>query len=456
MGNGTVNLGVLDLPGGTNDFVSLPASMIAINAYVDATFEGWFSYRSTSNWQRLFDFGRTTSPGGAGRDYIFYTPRSGSSDHRAVITNDGNQASAENRAIGGPSLAINTNYHVAVVVDDNANGGSEQMLLYLNGALAGSVSLTRSMSDLSNSLAYLGNSTWNSDESLNGRIDEFRIYNHAMQAADVLDSYNAGPTPLDLLGLDVNTVTGQVTLVNRTSSSLTFDYYRMESNEDAIDLAGWSSLDEQNIDAIGTDEGESWDVIGQPDAGRVTEAFVLGATTLSPGGTLDLGRAFDPSVRGLGQEGELAFLFALQGQELRPGVVEYITPDPLAGDYNGDGSVGAADYTVWRNALGTSLAAADGDGDGEVDGDDYTIWKWTFGHSAGAGASAVSIVPEPSTLMLLAMSFVALGRRRSRSNTVCENLEDHSVVGGADANERGLALVEGLSPGVSSWGRKLQ
>jgi hypothetical protein len=418
-----VSLGVLDLPGGTNDFVSLPASTIAINTYVDATFEGWFSYRSSSNWQRLFDFGRTIPSGqgaGQGRDYIFYTPRSSGNDHRAVITNDGSQASAENRAIGGPSLALNTTYHVAVVVDDNANGGAEQMSLYLNGALAGSVSLTRSMSDVSNSLAYLGNSMWNSDPSLNGRIDEFRIYNHAMQAADILVSYNAGPTPLDLLGLDVNTVTGQVTLVNRTTSSLTFDYYRMESDEDAIDVDGWWSLDEQNIDAIGTEEGESWDVIGQPDAGRVTEAFVLSATTLSPGATLDLGHAFDPSVRGLGQEGELTFLFALQGQELRPGVVEYITPDPLAGDYNGDGSVDLADYPVWRDALGTSLAAADGDGDGVVDGDDYTIWKWTFGNTAGAGGVASSVVPEPSAIALIATSIVILVWRRSRSKLVFE------------------------------------
>ena len=139
MGSGSVNLGVLDLPGGTNDFVSLPASTIAINTYVDATFEGWFSYRSTSNWQRLFDFGRTIPSGqgaGQGRDYIFYTPKSSSNDNRAAITDDGSQR-AENRAIGGPSLALNTTYHVAVVVDDAANGGAEQMSLYLNGAWLG-------------------------------------------------------------------------------------------------------------------------------------------------------------------------------------------------------------------------------------------------------------------------------------------------------------------------------
>ena len=113
---------------------------------------------------------------------------------------------------------------------------------------------------------------------------------------------------------------------------------------------------------------------------------------------------------GWDKKGELTFLFALQGQELRPGVVEYITPDPLAGDYNGDGSVDLADYPVWRNALGTSLAAADGDGDGEVDGDDYTIWKWSFGNSAGAGGAAGSIVPEPSAIALLSLSVYDVGQ----------------------------------------------
>jgi len=56
---------------------------------------------------------------------------------------------------------------------------------------------------------------------------------------------------------------------------------------------------------------------------------------------------------------------------------------PLAqGDYNRNGIVDAADYTVWRNNLGmtpATFADGDGSGNGVVDGADYTIWKQNFG-----------------------------------------------------------------------------
>ena len=57
----------------------------------------------------------------------------------------------------------------------------------------------------------------------------------------------------------------------------------------------------------------------------------------------------------------------------------------LPGDYNGDGEVNSADYTVWRNSLGQtgSSLAADGSGptpgipDGVVNQFDYSFWKRT-------------------------------------------------------------------------------
>jgi T5SS/PEP-CTERM-associated repeat protein len=79
----------------------------------------------------------------------------------------------------------------------------------------------------------------------------------------------------------------------------------------------------------------------------------------------------------------------------------------LAGDYNGDGSVNAADYTVWRNTLGQSglALAADGTGasgnpDGIVDRLDYEFWKTHYGESLGSGATANAAVPEPAARWL--------------------------------------------------------
>ncbi|MEM9186636.1 MAG: hypothetical protein AAGB00_09100 [Planctomycetota bacterium] len=57
----------------------------------------------------------------------------------------------------------------------------------------------------------------------------------------------------------------------------------------------------------------------------------------------------------------------------------------IAGDYNGDEVVDAADYTIWRdslNSVGADLAA-DGDGDMDVDADDYLVWRNAYLASSG-------------------------------------------------------------------------
>lgn len=77
----------------------------------------------------------------------------------------------------------------------------------------------------------------------------------------------------------------------------------------------------------------------------------------------------------------------------------------LPGDYNDDGAVNAADYTVWRNSIGqtgTSLAA-DGDGNGKIDGGDYDVWRLYFGETASGFGSGLA-TPEPSTASLFLIS----------------------------------------------------
>jgi MYXO-CTERM domain-containing protein len=92
-------------------------------------------------------------------------------------------------------------------------------------------------------------------------------------------------------------------------------------------------------------------------------------------------------------------------------------PAGVAGDYNNDGVVDAADYAVWRANLGTTFALPNRDttNSGNVNQQDFTFWKSRFGANSGSGASGVGAVPEPASwlLALMAVGGFAAVRRRS-------------------------------------------
>ncbi|MEN0109271.1 MAG: matrixin family metalloprotease [Planctomycetota bacterium] len=93
------------------------------------------------------------------------------------------------------------------------------------------------------------------------------------------------------------------------------------------------------------------------------------------------------------------------------------TARSLIGDFNGDGLIDAADYTVWRDDFGsTTDLDADADGSGEVDNADYALWASAFG-----GAQA-SVIPEPAaggaTLVALLASWAGAPRGIRRVNAV--------------------------------------
>ncbi len=63
----------------------------------------------------------------------------------------------------------------------------------------------------------------------------------------------------------------------------------------------------------------------------------------------------------------------------------------LTGDFNSDYSVGAADYSIWRDTRGsTTDLRADTNGNGVVDDADYKYWKQNFGAVAVVTMSAVA------------------------------------------------------------------
>jgi hypothetical protein len=92
----------------------------------------------------------------------------------------------------------------------------------------------------------------------------------------------------------------------------------------------------------------------------------------------------------------------------------------VAGDYNDNGTVDAADYALWRDLLGTNTQL-ENEGSGVTPGmvtqEDFTTWRENFGKTPAGSAGSVAGVPEPGSFMLamlLASICSVCQRRRAR------------------------------------------
>ena len=95
----------------------------------------------------------------------------------------------------------------------------------------------------------------------------------------------------------------------------------------------------------------------------------------------------------------------------------------VPGDYNNDGVVDAADYTVWRDNEGGSVTLNGEDENaatpGVVDQEDYDYWAANFGLTAADVSPlpplAGTAVPEPCAILLFGTGLAWISGRRSRS-----------------------------------------
>ena len=85
----------------------------------------------------------------------------------------------------------------------------------------------------------------------------------------------------------------------------------------------------------------------------------------------------------------------------------------ITGDCDGDGDVDGDDFLAWQNGFpisaGAVLLDGDADEDGDVDGDDFLVWQNNFPYPA-----ALSSVPEPASLVLLALGVTGVLAYRHR------------------------------------------
>ena len=213
-----------------------------------------------------------------------------------------------------------------------------------------------------------------------------------------------------LLTVDPDTGEGQL----KNSSTYTIDVlgYTITSESGSLDDANWTSLASQSVSgwvAAASDEYSLNELVPEDPV-----------TTLTPGQSLSLGDMFLTSGM---QDLDLSFAVSIDGSDpvVQQGTVWYTTiPAGLPGDYNDDGFVDAADYTVWRDALSAGAATLTNRSSsitGPVSEADYVFWKANFGATAGAGAAAeissLAAVPEPASICLFvvaALAWTAVGR----------------------------------------------
>jgi hypothetical protein len=135
-----------------------------------------------------------------------------------------------------------------------------------------------------------------------------------------------------------------------------------------------------------------------------TEFQILTASSISGAPTFDFAAA--PLDSGL----------AWLTLQLPTSVSLRIVPAGIPGDYNGDASVNAADYVLWRNHNNTAVTLPN-DATPGTSAADYSVWRSHFGESQGSASGAISnfAVPEPAAIMPLMFGLASWCLRRSRA-----------------------------------------
>jgi hypothetical protein len=215
----------------------------------------------------------------------------------------------------------------------------------------------------------------------------------------------------------VDPIDGDVALMNPTENPISLDSYRIVSDA-SLNNGQWNPISGQSVSGFppGNGTGNGWEIGPNVGPGELVEWYLMGDSTLAAGDSIYLGKAYNSAVDGH----DLQFSYSSDDTNVLGSVLyEPFVPNvgAVAGDYNGNGVVDAADYTVWRNHLGQTFQLTN-EGPGQTPGmvtpEDYSFWKTHFGETAGSGSGSAAqrAVPEPATWCLLfSLAFAACGSR---------------------------------------------
>jgi len=191
---GTFSHGQLTLASNSQQYVSLPAGIVA--GVSNVTVASWVKINSLASWTRIFDFGNSAT------NYMYLTPQNGA-DSKVRFAISTNGASGEQQINGKAALSAGAWHFVAVTLNSGVG------VLYVDGSAVGSnTSMTLSPADLgSTARNYIGAGQSNY-LTLNAALDEFRIFNAALSGADIGALYaldSAGSSFLPVASIDTTT-----------------------------------------------------------------------------------------------------------------------------------------------------------------------------------------------------------------------------------------------------------
>lgn len=175
----------LRLNSGQGNYLQLPYTVASGD---ELTVALWARLRSSSSWQRLFDFGNDEN------HYLFLTPKNSYTNvMRFAIKNGGDEQALDCKS----ALPSSQWKHVVLTI------GSGRTVIYIDGEeAASSATISIKPGDIRPVLNFIGRSQFAADPLLSADIDDVRIYNYALTADDV-KSVMAG---------------GQLTAINAPSS----------------------------------------------------------------------------------------------------------------------------------------------------------------------------------------------------------------------------------------------
>ena len=147
------------------------------------TIEAWVKPSSMNGWESVVYKER----GGAGTgllSYALYAHDGGASSPSAGYVRT-SSAGPDRGLQGTARLPLNTWSHVAVTYSSAPAPAGSTLRLYVNGVLVRTVTGTNQNILAGNQPLRIGNSNASVSEGFNGLIDEVRIYNRALSAAEI-------------------------------------------------------------------------------------------------------------------------------------------------------------------------------------------------------------------------------------------------------------------------------